>query len=305
MLGKTLREGFSLVELSFSLAFIGILSIVIVLIINNTVVAYRRGLVLSQLNSNGIELVDDMRAAVQGSSARSLRNSCATYESATDRLACESDGGRKLASVTKSEGVALDGPAMDLMPIYGAFCTGSYSYIWNSGYFEYEGANFTSKTEEKWAKLKYLDGASNEEKEIANSSSASDKPFRLLKVEDPMRAVCIAAMGDHYGEPIGGINNVIDIRGSGGINEPEEILSGSGGNTLAFYDLSISQPAEDANGRNAFYYVSFILGTVTGGINVNALGNSCVTPSDYESTASNLSYCAINKFNFAAQVNGG
>ena len=59
------KEGFTLIELSLSIAFISVLSLAVALIITNSISAYHRGLVLNQINTTGMELVDDMRAAVQ------------------------------------------------------------------------------------------------------------------------------------------------------------------------------------------------------------------------------------------------
>ena len=293
MLRRILRECFTLVELSFSLAFIGILSIVIVLIINNTVVAYRRGMLLGHLNNTGSELVDDMRAALQRSSAKSLVDSCISIYG--KGAGCNDDNGYKLALVTRNAEVSLEEGEARSMPIFGAFCTGYYSYIWNSGYFQYEGATFDGK-DDGWAKLKYSLGEDGNEIVVGENGS----PFRLLKVKDTMRTVCVEAIGRDSYDITGGINNVIDV----GVldDEPEELLSGDSGNTLAIYEMTLAQPAEDTNKKNMFYYVSFILGTVNGGVDVLAKGGTCTTPDDYSGS---LSYCAINKFNFAAQVNGG
>ena len=78
---RSLKKGFTLVELSLSLAFIGILSITIVLIINNAITTYRRGLTLNQINTVGMDLVDDMRATIQNSPANSMKEKCASLTS--------------------------------------------------------------------------------------------------------------------------------------------------------------------------------------------------------------------------------
>ena len=67
------KRGFTIIELSLSIAFIAILSITMVLIITNTISTYRRGLMLNQINTTGMDLVDDLRAAVQNSSADLLK----------------------------------------------------------------------------------------------------------------------------------------------------------------------------------------------------------------------------------------
>ena len=104
------------------------------------------------------------------------------------------------------------------------------------------------------------------------------------------------------------MNSNFDITSYGPVEEtPIDILSnretgegdseGSVGNNLAIYDLASATPAESSAGNSLFYSVSFILGTIQGGINVKASGNFCATPADYE--LENFDYCAINKFNFA------
>ena len=50
--------------------------------------------------------------------------------------------------------------------------------------------------------------------------------------------------------------------------------------------------------------MSFILGTLRGGANVNVSGEFCATPGS-NSSVEDFDYCAINKFNFAARTLGG
>ncbi len=222
---KSLRRttGFTLVELSLSLAFIGILSLTTVLIINNTVLAYRRGLTLNQINTVGMELVDDIRTTVQNSPAQKCS------DDPTDS-AC-------LYFIKK------DGE----QPSFGGFCSGRYSYVWQSGY---------------------------------NASS----PFRLLKIEDYGRQIC----ADYS-------SGSLDISGLSG----EELIPTNSG--LALYNLTVSAPALSNADNSAYYSISFILGTTSGGPSVLATGDYCKPPEDANSS---FNYCAINKFNFAAQAGG-
>ena len=145
----------------------------------------------------------------------------------------------------------------------------------------------------------------------ANGGATSvDKKFRLLKVRDEDRSACIAAAGTNYSNDANNSilkTNGVDMADSqyGAVEDaPIEILPDNG--MLALYDLQAPSPALNGAINNMFYSVSFILGTIQGGINVNANNNNCVPPEDYtSSTAEAFDYCAINKFNFAAQANGG
>ena len=135
------KKGFTLVELSLSVGFIALLSLTITLIINDTVATYRRGLTLNDLTTVGMDLVDDMRSALQNSPARAANFECAAlYEGSIDipesnAGKCYADQAENLVFLQKKGPVEVeDGQVTDL-PLYGVVCTGEYTYIWNSGYF--------------------------------------------------------------------------------------------------------------------------------------------------------------------------
>ena len=321
MHNRVFKRGFTMVELSLSIAFIAILSITVTLMITSTVSSYRRGITLNNINTTGMEIVDDIRASIQNSTARSVTNECATIYSGGESTgestpavtkqadaikACVEDKAHNLVSIVRYERIKIGNNESEV-PLFGALCTGSYSYIWNSGYFfnpEYGDENLGSFK----ATFTY-----NSRIETENNPKTISN-FKLLKVMDENRAVCISSIylnsdktearyaisksGDNA------ISNHFDITGFHFIDEePIDLLTGS--NSLALYDLESDTPAESSSKRNLFYSVSFILGTVQGGINVQSAGNYCATPEGMDSEIENFDYCAINKFNFAAQATGG
>ena len=281
------KKGFTLIELSLSLVFISILSVTIVLITNNAISTYRRGLVLKQINTTGIDLTNDIRTTIQNSPTAPVTEKCSEYE-LEDTENCEIDGAEKFVEIKQ---FAIVKDVGEEVPVYGAFCTGRYSYIWNSGYFytnEYikNPNNYIVLDNESLspAKLKLSDG--------------TEMSSRLLKVKDADRSVCALALGEEYAA--GKINNVFEVNEMQD-EEPVEVLTDDSANQLALYDLS----AEAVNGPgDVFYSVSFVLGTIQGGVNVMSGGDFCVPPKDFESSLKNFDYCAINKFNFAAQATG-
>ena len=284
------KKGFTLVELSLSIAFIAILSITIALIINDAISTYRRGITLNQINTVGMDLVDDIRMAVQNSPVTKLIDICQKrYSNVAERNKCLKNGAKESMLVTTyANEVKLRGKESNPMrnvPISGAFCTGSYSYIWNSGYLFSDDVANKSDLNSKLATLTY--------------GSTTRDNFRLLKVRDKERDVCLSVLSDtSYGRASGKESNFTI---SSAIPDEEAILlENNDNNSLALYDLSAAVPA--SNDLNAmFYSMSFILGTVQGGINVMSNGNFCTAPEGFNS---NFDYCAINKFNFAAQANG-
>lgn len=244
MKGAVNKKGFTLVELSLSLVFIGILSITAVLIINNTMLAYQRGLTLNKINDVGMDLVDDMRTVVQGSPVK-LDGEC----SEGSELSCVSFAKKGLVS-------GVDGE----VPLYGGFCTGKYSYLWRSGYLD--------------------------EDDIIDVKIGGSGEYWLAKIKDDKRQICNDYRAN-YGDEID-----YDV-------EYEELIPSD--SRLAIYDLYVPMPAESDAIKTMFYSVSFVLGTRGGGVNILAEGDYCTPP---EGDNSNFNYCAINKFNFAAQAGG-
>ena len=304
------RNGFTLIELSLSITFISVLSIIVVVMISNAVSAYHKGLTLNQINTVGAELVDNIRTTIQGSPAQSAVNDCSNvYVDPNVVKECEEDNAKSFIYIEKYAnnikiGDRQIGDNDSGVPIGGVFCTGAYSYIWNSGYLYQGGATHDPIS------LKYsIDGPSN------TISS------RLLKVQDNERYVCKKAAGvvdsmqdangnynvgsgEAYKDQIDNTTIVIDISSKMINAEPEDLLAGSV--SLAVYDFTTALPADNSAANSLFYPISFVLGTIQGGIDVTANGNYCAAPEDYDrSGAEDFDYCAINKFNFAAIANGG
>ncbi|MBR3256638.1 prepilin-type N-terminal cleavage/methylation domain-containing protein [Candidatus Saccharibacteria bacterium] len=293
------KHGFTLIELSLSIAFLSILSIAIVLIIVNVISAYHRGLTLNDINSTGMDLVDDFRGTIQNSSYESINSICSTMypDNQNAKNACVEDNASKSTSITRYAGVQIGNDMADNTPVFGAFCTGRYSYIWNSGYF-FSGDN----THAIDVNPAFLSIKNNQGDETVNEN------FKLLKVRDRSREVCINALKAR--EQDGYYSGANNYSSKFEISESEEITSDPPVDlldtykNLAVYNLVVPTPA--SNDKNSlFYSISFILGTVQGGINVMATGNYCATPGGFNSTVENFDYCAINKFNFAVQATGG
>lgn len=295
---KTARAGFTLVELSLSLAFIGVLAVAVVLLINNTVSAYQRGLILNHVETLGTDLVDDMRAAVMAAT-RGAASECEVYYPVSEsessvRKQCTNDEGYKFVTINSVTAgldakVELSDGVIEKVPVWGAMCTGAYSYVWNSGYFDAESANVVGASK---ASLRYQYGGTIAEK----------TDFRLLKVRDNKRAVCVSTViSDGLDYSVKDFVGRFDI--SDGYpeltEEPEELILSHEYGDLALYDLAVARPAMGAVRGGALYSVAFVLATVQGGINIMANGQACEVPN-----SGGLNYCAINQFSFSAQTKG-
>ncbi len=306
--GQKVKEGFTLIELSLSMAIIGVLSITVMLIISNAVSAYHKGLTLNQLNTVGMSIVEDIRVAIQASPARSVVDECVTlYDGSGSgsvegaQASCAND---KAASFVTQVGmgrvVTVDGDDYSDIPLEGLFCTGKYTYIWNSGYLVNGGTGLAM------LRLKY---------KTSDGVTTTEDGIRLLKVHDENRMICKATAGykstgsgeaskyiDSQSDPLATYgSNIIDISELTVLDdEPEDLLENNGG--LAVYNLDVTQPATVENLDVMFYAVSMILGTLRGGPDIRESSDVCKAPDEL---GSDFDYCAINKFNFAARAVGG
>lgn len=302
----TRKTGFTLVELSLSIVFIAVLSLVIILVITDTISSYRRGLTLNQVNTMGTDIVDDIMASVQSAPAQSLKDECGNFYAAYSgaKSSCENDYGLNFIRVVKKGSVSINGTTISNVPLFGAFCTGNYSYIWNSGYFfsARENENIKIGGSTTLAGLYFLD---NEQ---------YDGDIKLVKIKDEGRSICRSVLKEtqYYTvsdntSPSSAKNGNFKINIAKDSNVellPEELIAEE--SNLALYDLNVGSPAIGANSRSMLYSVSFILGTIQGGINIKLSGDSCAAPTETtKAEIENFDYCSINKFNFAAQAIGG
>lgn len=299
------KQGFTMVELSLSIVFIAVLSVTVVILINNAVSSYHKGITFNQLNTAGMAIVEDIRTTIQGSPATEPKSDCTNEYSGDVVNDCEEDEAlsfvymEQKATVTYKDGSSVinDGDSENKnsqVPIYGVFCTGAYSYLWNSGYLDNDDYN--------------VDGNSGG-MTLTYNNGPQKSSFRLLKVEDKNRQVCkiAATSGEKEGESSEGYRsrdentmpNQITITEV--VNEePIDLLEGN--NNLRVYKLTSSAPAKSSSANSMFYAVSLTLGTLRGGI--DAVGNNCVAPED-NNLPEDFDYCAINNFNFAAMASGG
>ncbi len=304
------KSGFTLVELSFAVLFVAVLALTVIVITMNLIENYKRGIMLKQVNTIGNSLIDDFRASISASSSKKITGLCeANFTQPNPLAACENDNAYSAIYLVRNGQVIIgqgtsNEKTLGSVPLYGAFCSGAYSYIWNSGYlFSDEYVASLGK-----ASLKYL----NE-----NSQATTLNDFRLIKIRDPKRFVCLSQISNlgsgtaviqqtytKNTDLIYSLNSNFNITGFGeDVSEaPVDLLENDEYSDLALYDLSIIEPAADVTDRNIFYSGSFILATIRGGINITTNGDYCATPDEYD--VENFDYCAINKFNFAIQASG-
>ena len=316
------KKGFTLIELSFAIAFISILLITITLITNEIVSIYRKGYAIKSINQVGRDLIDDFQNSITQSPPTSTAAFCeANYkDDDTSMQNCEANHGFYSVYQQYYSGVKVtsgsDNADVKQVPTGGIFCSGKYSYIWNTGYlfntdgsYEFSGTSQNPQDDLKIEVRYRLAGA---------SADTTTKNFRLLKVEDAARAICASTVPARetgstnrgYPDPSkaligpgvadGTAIREITIPGTLA-NDPEELINESD-SSLALFDLVVFQPARVTSTNRLLFSGSFILATVSGGVDIMATGDYCQAPSYF---SADFSYCAINKFNFTIQASGG
>lgn len=316
---RLFRSGFTLVELSLSMAFIGVLSIIIVFVINGAVSSYRRGITLNLVNTVGTEVTEEIKTTVHKApmimSFESLCRGVYGDGNGSDKGKCLNDNGAGLIAVSQKGDIYKGGDKVfEGVPVYGAVCLGNYSYIWNSGYF------FNSDYEVKDRNSVEMNGLSFRVQEYNSPGGfteiwGAEKGGRLLRIKDEKRAVCRDLINPPGG--VSGSFSYFSNNGSGGaesrdINDsilfkPDnddngfdigedlaEILTNE--SKVAVYGFDVETPAI---GDGTLYNLSITLGTIDSGININ--DENCKVSGG----ANDLDFCAINKFNITALASGG
>lgn len=302
---EELKSGFTLIELTLATAFISILLLTISLITREIVNLYRKGYSIKTVSQVGRDIIEDVTTSIIESPKLDVEKICnAHYTSDSAKAACKSDNAHNFIYVQENAGDVVDvhgeSTAIPSAPLAGAFCTGKYTYIWNTGYlnnsasYQLHGDHSRTPTSQDFGFT------------IITADGANNSNFRLLKLEDPEFRICAATVKpDDYDSrnysPVHHKDFDLNAIFSGlTVPEPVELISSSD-TSLALYDFVIFPPAIDETTKRAYYAGSFILGTLEGGANIMSNGNYCSTTGP---TSADFDYCALNKFNFATQASG-
>lgn len=298
------KSGFTIIEFSLATAFIAVLLITITIIASNIITIYQKGLTLKAVNSVGRGLVDELTNAINAAPSVdtiSLCNSYFTTDAAKD--ACMDDRARNLIyqQTSSPRTDALGGEtAGENVQKNGIFCTGNYSYIWNTYY-----------------------GQKNNQKITLQTNLRTYENFRLIRVKDPTYRVCSATLDtNNYTGPSLGSAATVNINITELANHQPNVLKESDIQQgflkgfdldLDLYELTMFPLSQDQVTLRTFMSGTFVIATTRGNINIVRTGDYCdvnhLDTTTENATAlldigSEFSYCAINKFNFAARTAG-
>jgi type II secretory pathway pseudopilin PulG len=258
---KTSRKGFTIIELMLAMGFLSALLVTIALLVIQITGIYQKGLALRAVSSTGKQLIDEFSRAVGSSPI-------------TDINPVDINGNNIIDDVDIAAAVRqyFYTRTSGNRQLNGAFCTGSYSYVWNTRY-------------------SYPPG------ELGSPVSLSTSPtgtggtvYKLARVADGDRRVCEQMVANRG-------NIEVD-------SQPIELIS-SDESDLILYDMTVFPATQHNITKQTFYSATFILGTIRGGVNLQSSGDYCDVEGGSElGLSSDFNYCAVNKFNFAMRATG-
>lgn len=306
---RSAKSGFTIIELTLTMAFVAVLLITIAIVTTNIVTIYQKGLTLKAVNSVGRSLVDEFTTAISSAPTMDVANMCRNFVSDdTGREDCNKDDARNFFyQQYKGTASGIDLENQDNTQYGGVFCTGRYSYLWNTQYGIETGHTI---------KVNYLDKSDNN-RDTGNAA-------RLVRFEDSTYRLCAAAIDKSATNKYKSVfssnpSNIVtlDIRNKADgltknpIPDPDDGMLSEFDLDLVLYELSIFKHSQDSITRRVFTAGTFILATETGNVDITRSGDYCnvtragdETSSSIFNLGSEFNYCAINKFNFAARTAG-
>jgi type II secretory pathway pseudopilin PulG len=263
------RKGFTIIELLLAMTFVAVLMITVAFLVIRITAIYQKGLTIRSINQVGRNLMSEFSRAV------------------ADSPVDDSDDSDQFFYPIAQGGTQMN----------GAFCTGRYSFLWNTG-TAFPSVDQFGQSERPDRRIRFR-----------NRTSTDPYIFRLLRFSDNSRAVCRGLRQMHLNnETVLNLSSVEQIRDV----VPVELLSLTGTDAasatdsasesdLALYDLRVFPPTINQITGHAFYSATFILGTLRG-IDISRAGDYCINMSATLNT--DYALCAINKFNFAMTTTG-
>lgn len=281
------KTGFTLVELSLATVFVATLLIMIATITINMTTIYQKGVTLRNVNSTGRILIDEFGRAIADGPLIRLPEPKDDGDIDMNNYYYSGTINAQIARQSSAQ------PTFREVQSGGIFCSGRYSYVWNTGYVLNAGRYGVTQSP---VTLRYkMQGRDD----VIRMGESDEDRIYLIKFADPDRVACKSRGGVSVSD-----NPVVDISSMVLSSAPEELLSKTEGQLrLALYELTVFPVVQDSVSLRSFYSGTFILATETGDVDIKSSGDYC-DPAGNQSLASDFSYCAVNKFNFAAQASG-
>lgn len=311
------KSGFTIIESTLVTAFIAMLLIAITVISGQMSAIFQKGLTLRSVNSIGRELISELTTSINSAPSIDSTSLCNMFVGDSVRQQeCINDGAFKYVyqDYAAEEKDDVSGET-DNVQYYGLFCTGDYTYAWNTYYGIDKGQTL---------RIKYT--RNNGRDTAYYPENPNDDPFKIIKFVDKTYRACESVVDNYSYRTEGNFTNgdarEIDMTTlSNGIPydmpEPQDGFLKNSETDLDLYELVIFPVSQDIVTLRAFFSGTFILGTNNGDANIVRSGDYCdpsgnvdpnnpddLTSGNIFDLGSKFNYCGINKFNFAARTAG-
>lgn len=286
---KTCKKGFTIIETMLALTFLAILMVSISTLIIRITNIYQKGLALRAINSTGTEIIDDITRTLNSASYITDlylddgqdRDAIMSYENNYKSI-------DKYYYAYTTYGEESYGESMVNVQYFGVFCTGTYSYIWNTA----------RALDENRANSRYVE--------------VNGKKVKMVRVLDRGQTQCDAGFeGDDPGHTDGSVvyqatSGTLPVKITIDSEDVVELINDDESD-LALYEFNLVPATQSTFTRQSYISANFILATREGGININANGDYCrgdgnEFSDEYEDSM--FDYCAVNKFTFSSRTGG-
>ncbi len=279
---KETKKAFTIVEISLAMTFLAVLLVAIATLIMRITGIYQKGLTLRSINSAGTEIIEDMTRTVGAASYLLDVNNSVVGDNGAVKYEDENNNVDKYYYAYTNRGQQYSGGKFVNAQLYGVFCTGSYSYVWN-----------TAQTLRQ-----------DTFKGLTVSVGGENKHPKFAKIYDPEQASCrgdnsVATQGQAHGASGATISLANESYYTDLIGEDELDIS--------MYEFNVTPVTQSSITKQSFVSANFILATTKGGVNINSNGDFCRGEGhEYseEYNNSDFNYCAVNKFSFSVRTGG-
>ena len=263
---KNSKQAFTLVELMLACAFLGTMLLAIAALTIRIVNIYKKGLSLRSVNSIGRDIMNDLDRNIGGAKLGALEINPEIASGKVTQSAIEEARDKYFYAKEKDDGSQA----------YGIFCTGSMAYIWN-----------TAPT------LKDVNSGASEDAIKIVTDRLNNKTHypRLARVNTSGFDLCDQVANDASTPREVEVPNYTEL-----INKEES--------DLAIYDFVVQPAVSSSKTGHAYYSISFVLATMSGGVNIMSNGDYCKGENlqgEEEFSKIGLEYCAVNKFDMVVQ----
>lgn len=284
---KKNRSGFTIIELMLAMAFLGTMLLGIAALVMRITNIYQKGLALRAVNSTGREIISDFTRTINGAPTDVEINPAVSTDASGTAVTAKS-----VAEAQANYFLSVENEGKQ---IAGVFCTGAYSYVWNTAENLRDGAIDSNIFR------------------IVTSDGKTITP-RLSRFVDRQRFACAHEAAGADGLTFVPAANTdyksgaytFDLSEIASSDDVTELISRDESD-LAIYDLRILPATQNDTTKQIFFSGSFIIATLRGGVNIESNGDFCSGEGNLDGTDFNLNdfdYCAVNKFNFSARATG-